>query len=43
MNYNSYICRFMNEHEDWEERLAADYGLKIKKYDPFAIFNYSGV
>lgn len=41
MNYNSYICRFMNEHEDWEERLAADYGLKIKKYDPFAIFNYS--
>lgn len=41
MNYNSYICKFIYEHnEDWENLLTKDYGIKIKKEDSYAIFNY---
>ena len=41
MNENSVICRYIAEHSDWEESLHENYGLKIKRKGPYAIFNYN--
>ena len=41
MNRNSIICNFIAEHpNDWEQLLADEYGIKIKKEEPYAILNY---
>ena len=41
MNNNSVICRYISEHTGWEESLHENYGLKIKRKGPYAIFNYN--
>lgn len=41
MNINSLLCRYISEHHDWETSLHENYGLKIKKRGPYAIFNYN--
>lgn len=41
MNRNSMLCRYLSEHSDWETRLWDDYGIKVKRDGPYAIFNYS--
>jgi len=42
MNTNSVICNFIETYpDDWEARLKKDYGLKIKKEESYAIFNYN--
>ncbi len=41
MNKNSIICNFIAEHpNDWEQVLATEYGIKVKKEGTYAIFNY---
>jgi len=41
MNSNSYLCNFMLKNPNtWEEILTNDYNIKIKKEEPYAIFNY---
>lgn len=40
INRNSYICRFISEHENWRE-LLDEMGIGIKEEYPFAIFNYT--
>lgn len=41
MNRNSIICNFIADHpNDWEQLLADEYGIKVKKEEPYAIFNY---
>lgn len=40
MNANSKICCFIATHENWETDLTENYGIKIKKNLPYAIFNY---
>lgn len=42
MNVNSVICKYINEHpNDWYESLHKDYGIRIKKEGPLAIFSYN--
>ncbi len=42
MNVNSVICKYINEHSsDWYESLHKDYGIRIKKEGPLAIFSYN--
>lgn len=41
MNKNSVLCRYISEHSDWETSLHEEYGLKIKRKGPYAIFNYN--
>jgi hypothetical protein len=42
MNENSYLCKFIADHpNDWESLLKHDYGIKVKKEDEYAIFNYN--
>lgn len=41
MNENSVLCRYISENRDWEESLHENYGLKIKRKGPYAIFNYN--
>ena len=41
MNEDSVLCRYIDNHPDWEESLRENYGLKIKRKGPYAIFNYS--
>lgn len=41
MNTNSYLCRFLAEHpQEWESILLKKYGIKSKKEEHYAIFNY---
>lgn len=40
MNMNSVLCRYIVEHPGWEQELAEQYALKIKREGPYAIFNY---
>ena len=41
MNKNSYLCKFISENEDWEERLSKyPFFIHIKKSGDLAIFNY---
>ena len=41
MKNNSLICEFIATHPDnWEDLLVNGYGIKIKKEDRYAIFNY---
>jgi len=41
MNTASYLCRFLAEHpENWEALLWKDYGIKVKRENTYAIFNY---
>lgn len=41
MNRNSIICNFIAEHpDDWEQLLVDEFGIKVKKEDSYAIFNY---
>lgn len=41
MNRNSYICRFINEHSDWEVLLPEKYGVTIRKEGNLVLFKYS--
>ncbi|MBP3655371.1 MAG: hypothetical protein J6K32_01595 [Clostridia bacterium] len=42
MNMNSHLCRFLAEHpEEWESLLLKEYGVKSKREDTYAIFNYN--
>ncbi len=41
MNKNSLLCRYISEHPDWETSLHENYGIKIKRNGPYAIFNYN--
>ena len=42
MNVNSVICKYINDHpNDWYESLHKDYGIRIKKEGPLAIFSYN--
>ena len=42
MNVNSVICKYISEHpNDWYESLHKDYGIRIKKEGPLAIFSYN--
>ena len=41
MNERSLLCTYLADHSDWETRLKEEYGLKIKKDGPYAIFNYN--
>ncbi len=42
MNNNSVICKYIFEHpNDWFESLHKDYGIRIKKEGPLAIFSYN--
>ncbi len=42
MNANSVICRYIASHpDDWYESLHKDYGIRIKKEEPLAIFSYN--
>lgn len=41
MNRNSIICNFIADHpNDWEQLLVDEYGIKVKKENSYAIFNY---
>ena len=41
MNANSHLCRFIAAHpEDFEERLAREHRIKVKREGALAIFNY---
>lgn len=40
MNGRSLLCTYLSEHPDWECRLREDFGLKIRRDGPYAIFNY---
>jgi hypothetical protein len=41
MNANSHLCRFIAAHPtDFEERLAQDYRIKVRREGALAIFNY---
>ena len=39
MNYNSQICRFISENENWQE-LIEEKNIKFSTEGPLAIFNY---
>lgn len=42
MTKNSYLCKFISENEDWEERLSKyPFFIHIKKDGDLAIFNYN--
>lgn len=40
MNTKSYLCHFINEHENWQELLES-MNIKIKTEDNLAIFSYT--
>ena len=40
MNSHSRLCAYLSQHPDWERRLWDEYGLKIRREGPYAIFNY---
>lgn len=41
MNRNSFLCRYLLEHPNWEQELPEQYALTVKRDGPYAIFNYS--
>lgn len=40
MNTNSYLCRYISSHPNWENELVEQHHLKIKIQGNYAIFNY---
>lgn len=41
MNHNSQLCRFISQNPDnWQTILAEEYGIKVKREENYAIFNY---
>ena len=41
MNQNSYICRFIAQNSDWEEKLGNQYHISIRKDGELALFKYT--
>lgn len=39
-NQNSFICRFIDTHDDWREQIKNKYKINVKEDPPYAIFNY---
>ncbi|MGN0298807.1 MAG: RNA ligase [Lachnospiraceae bacterium] len=41
MNENSYICKFISRHSDWETMLSEQYGIFIRREGSLALFKYN--
>ena len=41
MNQNSFICRFISQHPDWETKLPDQYGVTVRRDGNLALFKYT--